>query len=137
MMKRIAALLFLCWLIPAGMAWAESPVEVSHILTGYEMGTDSVILNYTLTVKNTGNSSFTNLTLSNVPLFIISRDRTTLNIGNLDPQSKIQVPFTVTTPMLLSESEFKRQPLFWAGECTDANGNVVVFPGRSIEGGVL
>lgn len=137
MMKRIAALLFLCWLIPAGMAWAESPVVVSHVLTGYEMGTDSVVLNYTLTVKNSGNSSLTNLTLSNVPLFIISKDRATLNIGNLDSQAEIQVPFTVTTPMLLIEPEFKNQPLFWAGECTDTSGNFIEFPARSVEGGVL
>jgi len=137
MMKRLAVLLFLVWLMPAGTVWAESPVEVSHVLTGYEMGTDSVILNYTLTVKNTGNSSLTNLTLSHVPLFIISKDRATLNIGNLDPQSEVQVPFTVTTPMLLIEPELKNQPLFWAGECTDESGNFIEFPARSVEGGVL
>ena len=123
--------------MPAGLVWAESPVVVSHVLTGYDRGTEAVVLNYTLTVKNSGNSSLTNLTLSNVPLFIISKDRTTLNIGHLDPQSEIQVPFTVTTPMLLSESEFKSQPHFWAGECTDANGNYIEFPARSNDGGSL
>lgn len=137
MMKQLAVLLLLVWLMPAGTVWAESPIAVRHVLTGYDRGPDSVILNYTLTVKNSGNSSLTNLTLSNVPLFIISKDRTTVNIGNLDQQSEAQVLFTVTTPMLISESEFKNQPLFWAGECTDASGNFIEFPARSNDGGVL
>jgi len=137
MMKRLAVLLFLVWLIPAGMVWAESPVVVSHVMTGYDRGAESVVLNYTLTVKNSGNSGLTNLTLSHVPLFIISKDRATLNIGNLGPQAEIQVSFTLTTPMLLSESEFKSQPIFWAGECMDASGNFIEFPAKSNERGAI
>lgn len=137
MRKPIAALLFLCWLMPAGKAWAESPIVVSHTLTGYAVSRDAVVLNYTLSVKNTGTSCIPNLTLSPVPLFIIGKERATLNIGSLDQQAEVQVPFTITTPMLLGESALKSQPLFWAGECTDGSGNVVRFSTRSVEGGAF
>jgi len=83
MKKRFAALLLLGWLIPASMAWAESPVVVSHTLTGYTMGTDEVTLSYTLTVKNLGAASISNLTLSYVPVSIISKDALVLDIGTL------------------------------------------------------
>lgn len=137
MRKRFLALLLLGWLIPVSLAWAESPVLVSHTLTGYSMGADSVVLNYTLTIKNSGTSSISNLTLSYVPLMIISKDQITLNIGNLDPQAEIKVSFTVTTPMLLDQAVFSRQTLFWAGKYTDSNDAVIKFPVRSNQGGAL
>ncbi len=137
MRKRFAALLFLGWLIPASLAWAESPVSVSHTLTGYTMGADSVTLSCNLTVKNIGADSISNVTLSYAPLLIISTDRTTLNVGTHDPQGEIQVPFTLTTPMLLEQNVFLEQPLFWAGEYTDGNSSLIEFPARSVNGGVL
>lgn len=135
--KRFLTLLFLGWLIPAGMAWAESPVSVSHTLTGYSKGADSVVLNYTLTVKNSGTSPVSNLVLIYAPLAISNTSAITLNIGNLDPQKEIQVPFILTTPLILDQNKFSEQPLFWAGECTDSNGGLMEFPARSVEGGVL
>lgn len=137
MKSRFAALVFLVLLMTAGMAWAESPILVSHTLTGYSMGSDSVILNYTLNVKNSGESSVHNVTLTQVPLFIITRDRVTLNIGSLEPQGEMQIPFTFITPMLLNQSEISAQPLFWAGEYIDNNGNLIEFPARSVNGGAL
>ncbi len=137
MRKGFITLLFLGWLIPAGMAWAESPVLVSHTLTSYNKGADSVVLNFTLTVKNSGTSSISNLTLSYVPLMIISKDQATLNIGNIDPQAEIKVPFALTTPMLLDQNMFSQQPLFWAGKFTDGKGNLIEFPAQSAQGGAL
>ena len=137
MKKRFAALLLLGWLIPTSMAWAESPVVVSHTMTGYTMGTDSVTLSYTLNVKNTGTSSISDVILNLVPLMIISTEKITLNIATLDPQVEVQVSFTLTTPVLWSESEFRSLPLFWAGTCTGSSGSFIEFPARSVEGGVL
>lgn len=137
MRKGLIMLFVLAWLIPAGMAWAESPVVVSHTLTGYNKGADSVVLNYTLAIKNAGTSSISNLTLSYVPLMIVSKDQITLNIGTLAPQAEIKVPFTITTPMLLDQNVFSQQTLFWAGKYTDNNGAVIEFPAQSGQGGTL
>lgn len=137
MRKRIAALLVFGWLLSAGAAWAESPVSVSHTMTGYTMGTDTVTLTYNLTVKNTSAGSISNVTLAHVPLFLFSRDEIVLNIAMLDPQAEALIPFTVMTPMLLSESEFRHQALFWAGSCTDSTGSLIEFPAKSLEGGVF
>lgn len=137
MKKSFIALLILGWLMPAGVAWAESPVLLSHTLTGYSKGDDSVVLNYTLTVKNQGNSSISSLTLTYVPLMIINKDQITLNIANVDPQAEVQIPFTITTPMFLDQTVFSQQPFFWAGTCTDTSGNLIEFPARSDERGVL
>lgn len=137
MRKRFLALLVSGWLMLGSMAWAESPIFVNHTLTGYTMGTGSAVMNFSLTVKNPGNSSITNLILSYVPLMIISRDPITLNIGTLDPQAEVQVPFTITTPMLLDHMKFSGQPLFWIGSCTDDNGNQIQFPVNSVPGGAL
>jgi len=137
MKKQLAAVVFLVLLIPATMAWAESPVTVSHTLASYATGTDSVVLNYNLTVKNTGDSGISNVTLAYVPLVIIGADQLTVDIGSLDPQAEIQLPFTLTTPMLLDQAEILQQPLFWAGEYTNAGGSLIQFPARSIEGGAL
>jgi hypothetical protein len=137
MRKRFAALLLLGWLIPAGIAWAESPVVVSHTMTGYSMGTDSVILSYVLNVKNTGTDSVTNVALSYVPLMIVSTKQITLNVAVLESQAELQVPFTITTPMLFEQDKFSSQPLFWAGTCKDGSGNQIDFPAQSVEGGAL
>jgi len=137
MRKRFAALLLFGWFMVAGAAWAESPVSVSHALTGYTLGADTVTLTYNLAVKNVTASSISNVALSYVPLLIISQDQITLNIATLDPQIEVQIPFTVTTLMLFSEAEFRNQPLFWAGTCTDSNGDLIEFPSRSKDGGVL
>lgn len=137
MRKRFTALLFLAWLIPTATAWAVSPVVVSHTLTGYTMGTDSVTLSYTLNVKNIGTSSISNVTLSLVPLMITSREQIKLNVATLDPQAETQIPFAFTTPMLLDQSVFSQQPLFWAGTCADSSGNLIEFPATSVQGGAL
>ncbi len=138
MRKRFAVFqLLVLLLMPAGAVWAEQPVSVSHTLTGYTLGTDTVTLGYTLTVKNLGEGSISNVTLSQVPLVIISQNQISLDIVSLAPQAEIQVPFTVTTPMLMSESEFRSQPLFWAGTYTDSGGSLVEFPASSIDGGII
>lgn len=137
MKKRFAALVLLLSLMPIGMAWADPSILVSHSLTGYTMGSDSVILDYTLTVKNSGDSSVHGLTLSHVPLFFVTTTSTTLNMGSLEPQGELQVPITLVTPVVLGQAEFAGQPLFWAGEFTTVSGELIEFPARSIDGGAL
>ena len=136
MKKRFAALLLLGWLIPASMAWAESPVVATHTMTGYSLGADSVTLSYTLNVKSTGTGCVSNVTVSYIPFMIVSTEQITLNIAALASQAEVRVPFTVTMPMLLEESIF-RSPLFWAGSCTDSSGRLIEFPAHSVEGEVL
>lgn len=137
MKRKFAALVLLVLLIPIGTAWADPPILVSHSMTGYTMGPDSVILDYTLTVKNSGDSSVQDLTLSQVPLFFITTTETTLHIGNLQPEGEVLVPFTLVTPMTIEQTEFAGQPLFWAGEFTNGSGELIEFPAGSIEGGSL
>jgi hypothetical protein len=85
MKKRFAALLLLGWLISAGVAWAQSPVTVGHSMTNYALSADSVVLNYTLIVRNPGTGALSNVTVSLIPLTIITTDKISLNVGNLDP----------------------------------------------------
>ncbi len=139
MKKRFAALLLLGWLIPAGMAWAEPPVSVSHTLTSYTMGTDTVTASYTLNVKNSSTGSISNLILSLVPFPVISQDQVTLNITTLEPQAEVQIPFTLTTPMLLDQSMLTMLPMSWdcEGTLVDMGPIPIQFPVGSIEGGSL
>ena len=137
MKKRFTVLLFLLF-ISTGAAWAEVPVSVTHTLTGYSMGTELVILNYTLTVKNLGAASISNLTLSYVPVSIISKDALVLDIGTLDANGQLQFSFSLATPMLLDQAQFSGQPLFWSGKFADGNGSTREFPASSaMEVGVL
>ncbi len=137
-MKRIfAGLLLLFLLTPAAVARAESLISVSHTMTGYSMGADSAVLNYTITVKNAGDTELSDVTLSYVPLIVISPDTLTLDVGPLGPQAEVQVPFTLTTPMLQDQKDFLQWPLFWAGTYLDDVGNGVEFPACSVEGGAL
>ncbi|MCM2357206.1 MAG: hypothetical protein NDI77_03590 [Geobacteraceae bacterium] len=133
----LVAAVFLGLLISAGMASAESPILVTHTLTGYSMGSDSVVLSYILKVKNPGYSNVSNLTLAQVPLFMIGTDRITLSIESLEPLGETQIPFSIVTPMLLDQAAFSERPLFWAGEYTDGNGDLLEFPASSVEGGAL
>lgn len=135
--KQFAVLLLLGWLIPAGTAWAESPILVSHTLTDFSFGTGSVALGYTLTVRNSGPGSISNLTLFEIPLSIISRDEITFRIESLEPQTEVHLPLTITTPMILDHYSFLQLPLFWAGRYTDMSGNMIEYSVRSYEGGAL
>lgn len=137
MKKRFFALLLIGWLMPASMAWAQSPVVVSHTLTSYTMGTDSVTLEYNLNLRNIGESSLSDVILSHIPLLIISTEDLHLNVASLDPQMNVQVPFTLTIPMLLEESTITDMPLFWDCEGISTGGARVPFSLLSAQGGAL
>ncbi len=129
--KFLALLIFSVLLLLGGMARAESPLYLSHTLTSSTEGADSVTLDFVLHIKNTGSAPLYNLTLSYVPLVIMTPEEVSLHIGDIEAGGSRDVPFTLVTPILISQDEFFRHPLFWAGECLDAGGNPVEFPAES------
>jgi hypothetical protein len=137
MRKRFAALLLLGWLIPAGLVWAEPPVTVSHTLTGYTMGANTVTLSYTLHAKNAGTGSVSNLTLSLLSVPVVTEEQLTLNIATLEPQEEVHIPFTLTALLLREQNFFQEMPLLWECEGVAAGLDPVRFPVISIGGGAL
>ncbi len=138
--KLLVMLIFVFMLIPAGMARAESPIYLSHTLINYAENADSVTINFVLHVKNPGNAPLYNVTLSYVPLLLMTQGEVLLSIGDIEAGGSLDIPFTLTTPMLLSQDEFLRQIFFWAGEGLDEDGNLLEFPAESRSvptGGVL
>jgi hypothetical protein len=135
MKKVFVFVLAMAFLLPAGRALAESPVLLSHTITGYTQGADTVTLDVVLHVENPGAAPLYNLTLSHVPLMVISEDEILLNIGTVDALGALDVPLTIVTPMLLSHEEFLELPLFWAGEGQDADNNFIEFPADSLNDG--
>jgi hypothetical protein len=132
-MKRgfLPVLIFTALLLPAGTVQAESPIYLSHTLTSYSEGAGSVTLGFLLHVENPGGAPLYNLTLSNVPLAMITQEEVSLHIGDIEAGGSLDIPFSLVTPMLLSQDEFSEQPLFWAGECLDGGGNFIEFPAES------
>lgn len=138
-MKRLLLTIVTSLLLTFGAASAQSPIYLEHTLSSYSHGADTVTLEFSLNVENTGDTPLYNITLSNVPLMIFSAEDVSLNIGDLGPQESVGLSFSLTTPMLfLSEEKFLRYPLFWAGEGMDGSGNFIEFPATShtIERGV-
>lgn len=132
-MKKFIVFVFtLGLMIPAGRALAESPVLLSHTITGYTQGADAVTLDVVLHVENPGAAPLYNLTLSYVPLMIIAEPDVLLEIGTIDANGALDIPLTIVTPMLLSEEEFIKLPLFWAGEAEDAGNSFLEFPADSL-----
>ena len=119
----------------AAMALNESPVYVSHTFTGSTEGAGTVTLNFTLHVENYGSVPLYNLTLSNVSLFIPSKE-VKLHLGDIGASGTLDVPFSLVSPSPLPVTidELLRLPLFWAGEGTDAGGNFIEFPAESLGG---
>jgi hypothetical protein len=141
-MKRgfLPVLIFTVLLLPTGMVQAESPIYLSHTLTSYSEGAGSVTLGFLLRVENPGGAPLYNLTLSNVPLAIITQEEVSLYIGDIEAGGSLDIPFNLVTPMFFSQDEFSEQPLFWAGEYLDGGGNLFEFPAESRpvpEGGAL
>jgi hypothetical protein len=133
MKKWFVALLVLGWLIPAGLAWAKPPVQISHTITSFTT-TDAATVNYTLNVKNTGTGSISNMTLSLDPL-PFTQDQITLNIATIEPQAEAQIPFTITTREHIEQNIIRHMPLMWRCEGTVSGAGPVIFPVVSIEGG--
>jgi len=139
-MKKVLVLLLIisfASLPSAVMALNESPVYVSHTVTGYTEGADTVTINFTLHVENYGSAPLYNVTLSNVSLFIPA-EGAKLNLGDIGASGTRDVSFSLVSPSPLPVTidELERLPLFWAGEGTDAGGNFIEFPAES-QGGAL
>lgn len=135
-MKKIIIFVFaLALIMPLEQALAQSPVHLNHTLTGYTQGIDSVTLDYVLHVENTGVEPLYNLSLSYVPMVIISESNVSLDIGVIEANGLVDVTFTIVTPMLLSQEEFSESPLFWAGEAADPNNAFIEFPADSLTSG--
>jgi len=119
------------------MALNESPVHLSHAVTGYTVGTDTVTVNFTLHVENYGSAPLYNVTLSSVSLFIPSEE-VKLYVGDIVASGTIDVSFSLVSPSPLpvTVDKLATLPLFWAGECTGAGGNFIEFPAES-QGGAL
>ncbi len=133
-MKRVflQGIFFAVLLLPAGAVQAESPIYLSHTLTSFTAGADSVTLGFSLHVVNPSGAPLYNLTLSNVPLTIITLEEVSLPIGYIEAGGSVDITFSVVTPMLLGQDDFSRQPLFWTGEYKDGGGNLIEFPAESL-----
>ncbi len=139
-MKKVLLLLLIisfASLPSAVMALNESPIHLSHDFTGYTEGTDTVTINFTLHVENYGSSPLRNLTLSNVSLFIPSKELK-VYLGDIGAFGTLDVSFSLVcpAPLPVTVDDFVRLPLFWAGEGADAGGNFIEFPAES-RGGAL
>ena len=138
-MKKVLLLLIISFacLPSAVMALNESPIYMSHAVTGHTEGPDTVTINFTLHVENYGSVPLYNVTLSNVSLFIPSEE-VKLYLGDIGAFGTLDVSFSLVSPSPLpvTVDEFVRLPLFWAGEGADAGGNFIEFPAES-QGGSL
>ncbi len=137
MKQRLAALLFFVFLALSSAAWADPPISVTHTMTDFSTGLDTVVVSYSLTVKNSGTSTLSNLVLSLDPVPLMSRDRTVLNVASLAPQQQMQLPVTVTSSMVLEQSDFRQLHLFWDYEGEIAENGPVKDLAVSVEGGAL
>src|SRR3990172_10465582 len=114
-MKRLLLIIVMSLLMTFGVVSAQSPIHLKHPISSYSMGADSVTLEFSLDVENTGDTPLYNITLSHVPLMIFSAEDVSLNFGDLGSYENAGLSFSLTTPMLFfSEDEFLRLPLFWA-----------------------
>lgn len=138
-MKRMSVGLLVCaiWLLLAGMAWAESPVLLSHTLQGSSKGADSVTWNFSLHVINTGDAPLRDLALSYVPLLVMAREEVNLNVPEIEAHGQTDIKFDLTTPALSDEKEISLQSFHWAGKCLDEQGKTLEFPVASNPGGAL
>ena len=114
---------------------AESPVILSHILTGYNKGSTTTTIDYSLHIANPGNTTLDDLTLSLVPVPPLVAKRIIVNVGYLGPHQSTDVTLQIATPAQLDSERLSRTPLFWAGKFIDVEGKPVEFPAKSKPGG--
>lgn len=114
---------------------AESPVILNHTLTGYNRGSTSITLDYSLHIANPGDTPLADLSLSLVPVPPLVAKRTIVSVGYLGPHQSADVTLQIVTPALLDVKRFSRTPLFWAGKYVDVEGKPAEFPAKSKPGG--
>jgi hypothetical protein len=137
MNRSFAGLLVLvAMLLPAGLAFgAESRVMVSHTMAGYNKGTATVTLDYSLHVMNNSDTPVVNLSLTLVPMPPFITNKTTVDVGYLGAHQSADVSLLLVTKTLLSADRFSQQPLFFVGKYLDGEGKTAEFPVKSKPGG--
>lgn len=125
-MKRMSVALLGCaiWLMLAGLAWAESPVLLSHSLNGSSSGAESITFNFTLHVENRGDTPIRELDLSYVPLLVMTREEVNLQVAEIERLGQKDIPFKLITPIAFNEEAILKIPLFWDCKGLDENGNL-------------
>ena len=121
-------LLLVC---PVMLLAGDLQLFLRHTLISYQQVGDDVIIDYDLIIENTGDASIYNLTLTQVPLLLISTDEVILTIGELPAKGCTEVSFHFIIPMVLDEEEISQNPFFWIGEYQDAGGLPHDFPFKS------
>ncbi len=129
-------LVLLAILVPAGLAYgAESRFMVSHTLEGYNKGTATVTLDYSLHVMNNSDTPVIDLSLSLVPMPPFITNKTTVNVGYLGAHQSADVSLQLVTNTLLGADRFSQHHLFFVGKYIDGEGKPVEFPVKSKPGG--
>lgn len=137
MTGRVAALtMALVIFALTGLAGAaDSPLILSHEVTGYERGQQSVIISYTIHVVNPGTSSLSDLTLTVIPSQVIGAETTTLEVGTLPANQTTEMFLQLEGVPAFPKEYLLKEPLLLSGKCTDGAGRVLEFPVTSYPGG--
>lgn len=114
---------------------ADSPVILSHQVTGYEKGQQSVSISYTIQVVNPGTASLSDLTLTVIPSHVRATDTTTLAVGALPAKQAREMSLQLKGIPAIPKDYLSREPLFLSGKCIDGDGRVLEFPVTSYPGG--
>jgi tripartite motif-containing protein 71 len=134
-MKRLLSGLFIlsALLIPS-LVWAEAPpVVLTHTVTGYSTGDETVTIDISVHVANPGDSALSNVTLTFVPMPPFISGRSTLDVGTLAPRQSADFALHLEA-MATGMDRIARRPLFFAGKCVNADGTKVEFPVSSYPG---
>jgi hypothetical protein len=112
---------------PALAGALEAPVSVSHELTSTFQGTTGLSLNYTVHLKNTGESALTDLVLSLVPRPpFITRERV-LKLPFLGEGETADLELELLTAQEPDFEAMTFAQLSFAGKGVDAEGHPVEF----------
>lgn len=114
---------------------ADSPVILSHQVTGYQKGPRVATISYTFHVVNPGTKALTDLSLTVVRAQVIPRERATVNIGTLPATQRTDVKVTMEGPAASPKEFLMREPVLLSGRCADSEGKVLEFPVISYPGG--
>lgn len=134
MRKRLViVLVFFALMLTFSVSAFVEDINLSHTLTGFIEGADSVTLNITLHVTNSGLTAYNNLKLSYVPFMVIAIEEVKVNLTTIEAGQTLDIPITIVTPVPFNRNIFEEATLFWAGELDnpDVSGAIVEFPASS------
>jgi len=134
-LARFLVLLFLP-IVGASALAANAPVDVTHRLTGYNIGTNTVTATYAVHVVNPGPGTLTTITLTAVRMPPFTEGRATFNVSSLAANQGADFSMQLEAPATIGQTTLEKTPLFFAGKCIDSQGNSVEFPVKSSPGGM-